>query len=246
MGNCIKNQNFKGFGLLELLAALGVLAIILAVALPNFLGWRSDAQLRSAAECFKESTQLAKSRAMRDRKRVVINLEEDDYLMFVDEGGGSGGRPNGKHDHQEPIIGSCKLKAGQRIEVIDPETDHPAKSVPIPGSELHDYVLEKATEFFISNEDRYGYAGGLFPAGGFDESKVSFKPSEREGFFDYYYDGKYGEASLKPGKIFPNQILFDPSGRCLRPLIVIIINEKGEKIMIKISAMGVITIIKMT
>jgi prepilin-type N-terminal cleavage/methylation domain-containing protein len=36
----LMNKN-SGFGLIELLAALGVLAVILAVTLPNFLGRRS-------------------------------------------------------------------------------------------------------------------------------------------------------------------------------------------------------------
>ncbi|MDJ0983953.1 MAG: prepilin-type N-terminal cleavage/methylation domain-containing protein [Desulfobacterales bacterium] len=40
-------DNVKGFGLPELVAALGVLAIILAVAVPNFLDWRASTELRS-------------------------------------------------------------------------------------------------------------------------------------------------------------------------------------------------------
>ena len=45
-----QNQDIKGFTLLELLVVISLVAIISAVAYPNFSSWKKEREVRSATE----------------------------------------------------------------------------------------------------------------------------------------------------------------------------------------------------
>ena len=107
----------KGFGLLELVAALGVLAIILAVAVPNFLDWRASAELRSLTEELREVAKLTKSKAVQEGQNAVLDIDPDrdglynSYLAYMDTGNGSGGPPDcGAADLSTSSKGSAARK----------------------------------------------------------------------------------------------------------------------------------------
>ena len=215
----------RGFGLIELLAALGVLAIVLAVALPNFLGWRTDTQLRSAAEHFKGAVKLAKSRSVRDRKTVGVNMASDNYFVFVDAGNGSKDPAKSKYDQWDPIVYERQLPEGIRLEFDATATA--GDSSPASGARA-------------SSTSQTGMAGNLFP--------VDFKKKRSVTIERKRTRGRGGPGSKGKGyyfvisnrmeedlEVWRNLILFDKSGRCITPRKVILVNSKGEKFMVEIT-----------
>ena len=60
-----QDQNIKGFTILELLVVITIVAIVSAVAYPNFSDWRQDRELRAAME--KASTMLSSVNTLSQR-----------------------------------------------------------------------------------------------------------------------------------------------------------------------------------
>ena len=60
-----QDQNIKGFTILELLVVITIVAIISAVAYPNFSNWRQDRELRAAME--KAATMLSSVNTLSQR-----------------------------------------------------------------------------------------------------------------------------------------------------------------------------------
>jgi type IV fimbrial biogenesis protein FimT len=62
----------RGFSLIELLVAVSVLAILMAVAMPNFTAWIRNAQVRTVADALQASIRLAQTEAQRRNQSVVL------------------------------------------------------------------------------------------------------------------------------------------------------------------------------
>ncbi len=114
-------RNPKGFTLFELLVVIAILAITALIAIPNFIGWRSKAKLRGAADNLKGELQGAKASAARESSWVVIEFFQGSYRIFVDNGAGGGNRNNRILDGSERILRQRDLPAGVQIE-SSPET----------------------------------------------------------------------------------------------------------------------------
>lgn len=61
-----------GFSLIELLVAVSVIAILMAVAIPNFTIWIRNAQVRAVADALQSSVRLAQAEAQRRNVSVVL------------------------------------------------------------------------------------------------------------------------------------------------------------------------------
>ena len=66
-----------GFTLIELMVALGVLAIVLSVALPNLRVMIANTQIRSVAESVRNGLQLARAEAVKRNESVRFTLNAD-------------------------------------------------------------------------------------------------------------------------------------------------------------------------
>jgi len=110
----------SGFSVLELVVAIGIIAIISAIAIPGIISWRSKAKLSGAVNNLKGDLQMAKSRATRDNALVVVVFTATGYRIFVDNGAHAG---DWSHDADESLLRDCQLPAGITIELptdLDP------------------------------------------------------------------------------------------------------------------------------
>ena len=95
-----------GFTLIELVVVIAIIAILSAVAIPNFFNWRRNAQMRASAEELLSVVQLTKLRAVKERTNCVVFFDtgDDNYVAFVDNGAGGGTANNEVLDGTEAII----------------------------------------------------------------------------------------------------------------------------------------------
>jgi type IV pilus assembly protein PilA len=75
MGPCAKRRNEEGFTLIELMVVVLIIAILLAIAVPTFLGARSRAQHR-AAEAALRNTLLAEKTYYADKQAYSAVVAE--------------------------------------------------------------------------------------------------------------------------------------------------------------------------
>jgi len=82
-------QKQAGFSLMELMVVIGIFAILLSIAIPNFIGKLPAKRLESAAGDVNAALQRARLVAVRENACVVIefNSSNDNYRIFVDNGG---------------------------------------------------------------------------------------------------------------------------------------------------------------
>ncbi|MGP8323532.1 MAG: GspH/FimT family pseudopilin [Methanosarcinaceae archaeon] len=98
-----------GFTLMEVMVTTGIIAIMSAIAVPNYLSWLPKDKMSSAARDIYSAMQYARIRAVKERTMVTINFttEADSYTVFIDDGRGGGTADNNIAD------GTETLKTGQ-------------------------------------------------------------------------------------------------------------------------------------
>jgi prepilin-type N-terminal cleavage/methylation domain-containing protein len=82
-------QKDSGFSIFELLTVIAIIAIVVAIALPNMIGSRGDATLRGVVANLKGDLNRAKMMAVRENALVVVNFFTTRYEVFVDNGAGA-------------------------------------------------------------------------------------------------------------------------------------------------------------
>ena len=106
----MKQQN--GFTVYELLAVIGIIAILSVIAVPNMISWRSEAKLRGACNNLKADLQMAKLRALREKAIVAVVFTANGYTIFLDDGANAG---DWNLDADESLIRNRQLPAGVSI-----------------------------------------------------------------------------------------------------------------------------------
>jgi len=103
---------------MELMVVIAMLAVISALALPSFAGWRNDAKLRDAVSLLRGDIEMAKLRAVREDDFVAILFDANGYTVFVDDGAG-GDRGDWEIDPNEQVLQNRQMPAGVTIDVAD-------------------------------------------------------------------------------------------------------------------------------
>ena len=112
-------RNSRGFSILELMIALAVLAIMAAIAIPNYLGWREKRLLQSSAVDVQMAINLAKMTAIRENMDVVLifNRGNENYRAFIDTDA------DGTQDAGERTIRSKAMSTGIDLDRTDFASD---------------------------------------------------------------------------------------------------------------------------
>lgn len=80
----------KGFTMIELLVVMGIMAIISAIAIPNFRAWGPNYRLRTAIQDAYMDFQKARVTAMQEGVNCAITFDQAvdgttfDYVVYVD------------------------------------------------------------------------------------------------------------------------------------------------------------------
>lgn len=80
----------RGFSLVELMVAVSLLAVLLGLAMPGFVTWIRNTQVRTVAEALQSGTRLAQAEAVRRYRQVVFfrtNQSNCDTAATAQSGG---------------------------------------------------------------------------------------------------------------------------------------------------------------
>lgn len=104
-------KNEKGFSLFELMIVIAIISILSVIAVPNFLTWRASSNLRGSAFNLKSDMQMAKLRAIKEGRNVVMKFDDSgSYEIFVDDKEGSNTTDNNlTRDSGEVLVLARKL-----------------------------------------------------------------------------------------------------------------------------------------
>ena len=112
-------QMQTGFTTLELMVVIGIVAILVTLAVPNFFGRLPGKRLESAAGDINAALQTARLAAVRENTCAVIEFSSsnNNYRIFVDNGGTPPANTpanacNKTRDTGEPAVKAGKLPPG--------------------------------------------------------------------------------------------------------------------------------------
>ena len=79
-------RNNSGFTIVELLVVIALIAIIAAIAVPNFIGWLPKYRLRAATQDLYSNFQRAKMGAIKNNNdwAIVFDTNTDSYSIISD------------------------------------------------------------------------------------------------------------------------------------------------------------------
>lgn len=108
---------------MELMTVIAILAVLLSIAIPNFLGAAPARRLESAATAIQSALQRARMTAVKDNRCVVIVFTSGNnrYRIFADDGDVTPVNACNKiQDAGEPDLKTGELPAGVELTTLVP------------------------------------------------------------------------------------------------------------------------------
>lgn len=125
----------RGFSLLELLIAMAIVTIAMAVSVPSFQVWIDNYRLSAAAGGVIDALHIARSEAVSRNRNVVVRFTSNGWQLFVDDGSGGGTAGNFTRDGGETILRTVATPPGITLEEINfganPYTGFNSRGMPI-------------------------------------------------------------------------------------------------------------------
>jgi len=118
-------QMQTGFTTLELMVVIGIVAILVTLAVPNFFGKMPAKRLESAAGDVNAALQTARLAAVKENTCAVVEFSSSDnnYRIFVDNGGANAANACNKiQDTGEPAVKAGKLPPGVDLVSATPQS----------------------------------------------------------------------------------------------------------------------------
>ena len=126
-----------GFTALELLVVIGIVAILSAIAIPNFFGWMPAKRLQSAAGDVQSALQTARLAAVKGNicVTVLFDPDNDNYRIFLDHGGNDASKAcNGTQDANEPTTKNGEMPGRVSLVSVNPQPRITFNSRGFPGA----------------------------------------------------------------------------------------------------------------
>jgi prepilin-type N-terminal cleavage/methylation domain-containing protein len=120
----------KGFTLVEMMVAISIFGLVLAVGTPPVVRYLRHFQSRDVAQVVSGYLRQARSKAIHEKNNYVVffSTTQQTVTMLDDDGGGNGNpssgsfvatnRGNGKADAGERVYGPYRLPEGQVFGVV--------------------------------------------------------------------------------------------------------------------------------
>lgn len=112
----------SGFSFVEMMTVIAILGILATIAVPNYISWRANAQIRRAALDVYSSLQKAKSEAVKRNTLCAVTFGADDFTVYVDNG-------NLTYDGGEQIINTIPWSKYPGVVLDNTTFTNPANSI---------------------------------------------------------------------------------------------------------------------
>jgi len=105
-------RKHSGFTLIELMTTIAIIAILVSIAIPNYIGWLPKYRLGSAARDLLSAMQHARLAAVKNNVDVQVKFypDQDNYRVFTDYNGDK------DQDADEPTLKSGNMPGGVHLK----------------------------------------------------------------------------------------------------------------------------------
>jgi type IV fimbrial biogenesis protein FimT len=110
-------SNNKGFTIGEMIAVAGVISVVMAIAVPNYLSFQPGMRLNGGARTVLGKLMWARSQAVEENASYVVTFPSNHTIQIFNDTNGNG-----------------SVDVGEWTETIDLQTDYPDVAFTVSGS----------------------------------------------------------------------------------------------------------------